>query len=120
MEIHVFIKGQDDFGKGETRNGEATYTQHSPRSEKRDIHIYYYPENAHVGIYQVKEETEYYHKDGFTCVEGIMTNLLVNQRPSDLTERLKASPMQNMVELGAELEDIIYELAKKYNPERVQ
>ncbi len=118
--IHVFIKGQDDFGKEQINNREAVYSQHSPRSRVNDIHIYYYPRTASVGIYQVTKETQYYYKEGFSYIQGRMNNLIGRETPNDLIIRLKSSDKPNIVELGTKLEDIVYELAKKYNPEHVK
>lgn len=72
MKITTMIKDVDDFGREQINGNLYRYSQHYPRVEKDDIILYFFPKNRAVGIYEVKEETEFYSKDGFQFCSGKM------------------------------------------------
>ena len=118
MSIIVKVRGVDDFGKEPINSRLSRYSQHYPRPKVNDIMVYYIPKGTNgpsVGIYQVKEETEYYYKDGFQYCTGTMTNLVGTGSPNAFLIKLMDNPKHN--KLGKELDKVIYDLGLKHNPE---
>lgn len=114
MNIIVKVRGVDDFGKEQINSTLSKYTQHYPRPMVGDIMLYYIPKGTAVGIYQVKEEKEFYKDvEGFQYCSGTMTNLVGTGSPNDFINNLfKTHP-----EIASRLDEIIYKLTSKYNPE---
>jgi len=117
MSIIVKVKGVDDFGKEAINSKLSKYSQHYPRPRVNDIMIYYYPKGKNgpsLGIYQMKEETEHYEdREGFQYCSGTMTNLVGTGSPNDFIDNLfKTNP-----EVAKRIDDTVYELGLKYNPE---
>ena len=116
MVIKTFVKDIHDFGKIALNQQSAEYSQHS-RSQVNDIHVYYYPNKPSCGLYQVIEELEYYHKDGFEYSRGYMHNMIPsNKGIQDVVNKLMTSDKPQEVALGNKLDDLVYNLQKKYNP----
>lgn len=108
--IHTFVKGIDDFGKVAVNNTTGRYKLHYPRPRKNDILIFFYPKTNSVGLYQMTEETEYYYKEGFQYVEGLMHNIYQNK---DTTEVMKGL-IKNFPKLGHQINNKINEVIEKH------
>ena len=72
MKIVTKVKGVDDFRKEKMSGNVFKYSHHYPRINEGDFLIYFYPKDNAIGIYQAKEELEYYYKDGFQYCSGKM------------------------------------------------
>lgn len=72
MRIVTKVKGEDDYGRVMLYGNVYQYEHAYPRVEKGDFILYYSPTEKSLGIYQVKEETDYYNKDGYQYCQGEM------------------------------------------------
>lgn len=108
MKIVTKVKGIDDFGKERVRGNLFQYSHHYPRVNDGDFLIYFYPEDKAIGIYQAKEETEYYSKDGFQYCSGKMHRY--EKDPMDFIEWIKSTN----VALALEFENTMNGLIAKH------
>jgi hypothetical protein len=119
MSIIVNVKDVNDFGKVSINPSVSQYQQTGKRPTKNDIMIYYYPKIGNsngpsVGIYQVIAETK---SEGQGTVygyfQGTMRNLLgTRDAITVINDMIKFNK-----DLGTRIDNTIYDLQKKYNPE---
>ena len=108
MNIITKVKGVDDFGKEKISGNLFQYSHHYPRTSKGDFLIYFYPKNNAIGIYQAKEELEYYNKDGFQYCRGTMARY--DKSALEFIEFIKTKN----IELAKTSEKVINNLFEKY------
>jgi hypothetical protein len=109
MKIVTKVKGIDDFGKEKISGNVFKYSHHHPRINEGDFLIYFYPKDNAIGIYQAKEELEYYYKDGFQYCSGKMYRY--EKSALDFIEWIKSKN----VELADTFEKTMNDLIEKYS-----
>lgn len=110
MNVNIFVKGKDDFGREKINGNVFQYSQHYPRPKHGDLQIYIFPKDNAVGIYEVREELEHYlDGEGFQYCRGTMVRW--GGQPVEYVEALKK---QNK-EAGEKLENLLVEALKKNN-----
>lgn len=111
MRIVTKVKGEDDYGRVKLYGNVYQYGHSYPRVEKGDFILYYSPTENSLGIYQVKEETEYYFKDGYQYCEGNMIRF--KKAPMDFINLIeKTDPSLAMVFINT-IENLIEKHSNK-------
>lgn len=113
MKIVAKVKGVDDFGKERLSGNIYQYTHSYPRIAEGDFLIYFYPKDNALGIYQAKDELEYYYDDGFQYCRGKMCRY--EKTPLDFFEWIKSKDL----ELARAFEKTINDLINKHSCARL-
>jgi len=110
MNVNIFVKGKDDFGREKISGNMFQYSQHYPRPVVGDLQIYLFPKDRTIGIYEVKQELEHYlDGEGFQYCRGTMARW--EGQPVDYVELMK----KNHPEAGAKLEAMIVKALEQNN-----